>query len=88
MLVTSVLVSEGVNQDHQPNIPVIQSDELNYVIPSYQIQQRTIDVEFPDSAESSPSIPIPFHPQEEQQLTNLIWMDDNIQEQRNQGKLT
>ena len=82
MLVTSPLITEGVNQDHQQNIPVSESDELSYVIPSYQIQPPTIDVEFPDSAESSPSMPIPFHPQEEQQL---IWMDDNIPQQQNQG---
>jgi len=50
----------------------------------YQIRQPTIDVEFPDSAESSHSLQIPFHPQEEQQLTNLIWMGDNIREQPNQ----
>ena len=75
-------ISDDSNQNQQPN-PVSQGDELNYVIPSYQIQQPTVDLEFPDSADSSSSIQIPFHPQEEQQL---IWMDDNIPQQQKQGK--
>merc|ERR1712226_507550 len=78
------MASEGAHQDQQRNVPISQGDELNYVIPSYQIRQPTIDVEFPDSAESSHSLQIPFHPHEEQQLTNLIWMGDNIREQPNQ----
>merc|ERR1711962_474611 len=76
----SSITSDDSNQNQQPN-PVSQGDELNYVIPSYQIQQPTVDLEFPDSADSSSSIQIPFHPQEEQQL---IWMDDNIPQQQNQ----
>merc|ERR1711868_268406 len=66
------------------NYLVSQGDELNYVIPSYQIQQPTVDLEFPDSADSSSSIQIPFHPQEEQQLK---WVDDNIPQQQNQEQV-
>ena len=55
------------------------------MIPSYQIQQPTVELDFPTTHESSSSLQIPFHPQEEQQLADLIWMDDNIRDQNVQG---
>jgi len=74
----SSITSDDAKQYQQPES---QGDELNYVIPSYQIQQPTVELDFPTTHESSSSLQIPFHPQEEQQLADLIWMDDNIRDQ-------
>ena len=45
-----------------------------------------MELDNPSTDESSSPIQIPFHPPKEQQLANLIWMGDNIQEQNNKGK--
>ena len=79
------LISDGAKQYHQTNSDS-QGDELNYRIPSYQIQQPTVELDNPSTDESSSPIQIPFHPPKEQQLANLIWMGDNIREQNNKGK--
>ena len=80
-----VLISDGAKQYQQTNSNS-QGDELNYRIPSYQIQQPTVELDNPSTDESSSPIQIPFHPPKEQQLANLIWMGDNIRDQNNKGK--